>query len=181
VDESSRVPGFAGETLARALAICVGNLLSAIPNARRGSGAGTILLTVAFETSRSVCPVFAGVQGRAMASKSPWWPFAALFRSRKPAPAARTSAPANPFHAVSVVPGKNACAAAHRFTGRRFLSRQAPKLPLPTCDAAICTCRYKHHKDRRVGPRRRSEIGMMSPLWNGTERRRSRGRRADDK
>ena len=84
------------------------------------------------------------------------------------------------FHAVSIIPGEDACAAAYRFTGQRFLSARAPRLPLPTCDVARCTCRYKHHKDRRAGPRRRGEVGMMVASYGGTERRRSRGRRADD-
>jgi hypothetical protein len=84
------------------------------------------------------------------------------------------------FHAVSIIPGDNACSAAHRFTGHRYLSAGAPRLPLPSCDAPLCTCRYKHHKDRRSGPRRHSDMGMMSGLFNGSERRRSRGRRADD-
>jgi hypothetical protein len=85
------------------------------------------------------------------------------------------------FHAVSILPGDNACAAAYRFTGQRFLSVGAPRLPLPSCDAAACTCRYKHHKDRRAGPRRHSDMGMMSGMYGGSERRRSRGRRADDR
>jgi hypothetical protein len=85
------------------------------------------------------------------------------------------------FHAVSIIVGDNACAAAHRFTGKRFLSAHAPILPLPMCDAPHCGCHYKHHKDRRAGPRRRSEVGMMVASYNGSERRRSRGRRADDK
>jgi hypothetical protein len=84
------------------------------------------------------------------------------------------------FHAVSIKPGESACAAAHRFTGQRFLSATAPRLPLPMCDSPRCTCRYKHHKDRRAGPRRRGEVGMMTAQYSGSERRRSRGRRADD-
>lgn len=90
------------------------------------------------------------------------------------------AAPSSLYHAVSIVPGLESCAASHRFTRMRFLSRQAPKLPLPTCDAARCTCRFKHHKDRRAGPRRRSEQGMMQGQWQGAEKRRTGGRRADD-
>lgn len=132
-----------------------------------------------------------------MASKSPRWSLAGLFRigrnatqdartqakksERKSAgKAAKPAVEVNPYHAVSVIPGITSCAAAHRFTGQRFLSRQAPKLPLPSCDATHCTCRFKHHKDRRSGPRRRGEIGMMQAHWNGPERRRAGGRRADD-
>lgn len=117
-----------------------------------------------------------------MASIFSRWSFAGLFKS-KPATRgkARPQATPNPYHAVSIVPGAHACAAADRFKGQRFLSRVAPRLPLPTCDAPYCGCHFKHHKDRRVGPRRRSEIGMMEPAWSGQERRRTGGRRAEDR
>jgi hypothetical protein len=131
-----------------------------------------------------------------MASKSSRWSLAGFFRfGRSSVQDARTQAksdhrsaikPASKpaessqYHAVSIIPGVVSCGAAHRFTGLRFLSRQAPKLPLPSCDAGQCTCRFKHHKDRRAGPRRRGEIGMMQALWKGPERRRAGGRRADD-
>ena len=118
-----------------------------------------------------------------MASKSPRWSLAGLFRVGKKRPAkspahAKTS---HPYHAVSILPGLDACAAVHRFTRQRFLSSQAPKLPLPSCDAERCTCRFKHHKDRRAGPRRRSEVGIMQAHWNGPERRRTGGRRSTDR
>jgi len=99
----------------------------------------------------------------------------------KKQPPAKPRPPGTRFHAVSIIPGDSACAAAHRFTGKRFLSAHAPRLPLPMCDAPHCSCHYKHHKDRRAGPRRRSEVGMMVASYNGTERRRTRGRRAEDK
>lgn len=99
----------------------------------------------------------------------------------KKQPPAKPRHPETRFHAVSIIPGDSACAAAHRFTGKRFLSAHAPRLPLPMCDAPHCSCHYKHHKDRRAGPRRRSEVGMMVASYNGSERRRTRGRRAEDK
>jgi hypothetical protein len=108
------------------------------------------------------------------------WSLGVLFGlKRQPPPKPRPDR--TQFHAVSIIPGDNACAAAYRFTGQRFLSARAPRLPLPSCDSAVCTCRYRHHKDRRSGPRRHSDMGMMSGMYNGSERRRSRGRRADDK
>ncbi|HKE94010.1 MAG TPA: hypothetical protein VKB34_06870 [Povalibacter sp.] len=120
-----------------------------------------------------------------MGSQSRWRPFAALFKSSKPVPAkpqpARDVARIqHPFHAVSILPGPGACDSARRFKGLRFLSKDAPRLPLPTCNAAQCNCRFKHHADRRAGPRRRTDQGMMSGPWNGTERRRTGGRRAED-
>ena len=120
-----------------------------------------------------------------MGSQSRWWQLPALFKSSKPAPVASRTAKAvsraeNSFHAVSIIPGTAACGAARRFRGIRFLSKDAPRLPLPSCNAANCTCRFKHHTDRRAGPRRRSDQGMMSGLYDGSERRRTGGRRADD-
>jgi hypothetical protein len=103
------------------------------------------------------------------------------FGAKKAPP--RPAAPANPYHAVSIVPSGNACDAAYRFAGQRFLSRQAPRLPLPSCDAKHCTCRFKHHKDQRTGPRRNSDLGMITSSWTGPERRERRGagRRKEDK
>jgi hypothetical protein len=125
-----------------------------------------------------------------MGSGSRWWPFAALFKETKPATGKSTARStgsgasarsANPWHAVSIVPGTGACGAARRFKGVRFLSKDAPRLPLPACAAPHCTCRFKHHDDRRAGPRRRSEQGMISAPYSGSERRRTGGRRWDDR
>jgi len=92
----------------------------------------------------------------------------------------QASTSAYPFHAVSIIPGAQACQAVYAFTGQRFLSRDAPRLPLAECNSSSCTCKFKHHKDRRAGPRRRSDFGFGISLWNGSERRKGRGRRADD-
>jgi hypothetical protein len=98
-----------------------------------------------------------------------------LRRRKPPEPRVDTT-----YHAVSIIAGANACSAANRFTGHRFLSRQAPPLPLPTCDAFHCECRFRHHRDRRVGARRRNDIGLMAGAYAGSERRNTRGRRKDD-
>jgi hypothetical protein len=60
----------------------------------------------------------------------------------------------NPYHAVSIEAGPQACAAARRLKGERVLSSSAPMLPLSGCDAKICKCRYTHYIDRRAGDRR---------------------------
>jgi hypothetical protein len=114
-----------------------------------------------------------------MAAKSSGW-LASLFGAKKAKAPQRPATPSSPYHAVSVLPGKGACAAAFRFAGQRFLSRQAPRLPLPSCNAQTCGCRFKHHKDRRAGPRRNSDVGMMTLGFSGRERRQSRGRRSTD-
>ena len=91
----------------------------------------------------------------------------------------------NPYHAVSIMPGQGACKAARKEVESRFLSSEAPVLPLKACDAARCTCRYRHHPDRRSDePRREEDVGIttMVGAWNGrVERRRNgRGRRITD-
>jgi hypothetical protein len=143
-----------------------------------GASPGTIRFLDAYKTSVVHCTLDVFRRG-AMASKSSGF-FAGLFGAKKAPERARPATQPSPYHAVSVLPGNDACAAAYRFSGQRFLSRQAPRLPLPSCDAATCDCRFKHHKDRRSGPRRNSDVGMIMAGYSGNERRRSRGRRATD-
>jgi hypothetical protein len=87
-----------------------------------------------------------------------------------------------PWHAVSVVTGRWCCEAARGLIGSRYLSRDAPRLPLVQCSAPeFCTCMYKHHVDRRGQPRRKDDalgIRRMAPVLN--DRRVARGRREDD-
>jgi hypothetical protein len=115
-----------------------------------------------------------------MAAKTPRWSLGNFFRPKKPPPLKPVARQVNPYHAVSILPGKGACPAAFRMSGIRFLSNSAPRLPLPSCDSAYCACRFKHHNDRRAGPRRLIERGLLPPTWSSGERRRSPGRRADD-
>src|ERR1700677_1514502 len=88
--------------------------------------------------------------------------------------------PRNRWHAVAILPGAGSCKAAEQAKGRRFLSTEAPLLPLRTCDAAACTCKYRHHEDRRAAPRRSEEAGVSQRSRAPTERRSSRGRRETD-
>lgn len=62
----------------------------------------------------------------------------------------------NPYHAVSIRYRMNACEAAKQLTDKRFLSNEAPKLPLPECTASTCHCHYEHYEDRRDGEERRT-------------------------
>jgi hypothetical protein len=55
----------------------------------------------------------------------------------------------NPWHAVTILPGPKRCAAATRVLGERYLSSEAPLLPLKECTEPDCRCRYRHHDDRR--------------------------------
>ena len=85
------------------------------------------------------------------------------------------------YHAVSVLSGPNACAAAKQLKNVRALSAEAPRLPLADCDRpGACRCTYRHHDDRRAGPRRAKELGQLADPWAMTDRRRSIGRRETD-
>ncbi len=83
-----------------------------------------------------------------------------LFRVRFSEPAAPQPKPgargehvrlSNPWHSVSVVPGTTCCSAVNDLSGRRYLSSETPPaLPLKQCQLIACTCRYRHHDDRRA-------------------------------
>jgi hypothetical protein len=112
-----------------------------------------------------------------------------LFRPRSAVPAAdakvRTARHhfiSNPWHAVSVVPSDGACTKARSLSRQRFLSNEAPPLPLQSCDARTCRCHYRHHEDRRRLLRRASDgpsIGSRRGNWQGNERRAGHDRRID--
>ncbi len=59
------------------------------------------------------------------------------------------------FHAVTVKAAETACAASRQMEGRRFLSAEAPRIPLAECSCAeTCGCIYTHFDDRRYHDRR---------------------------
>jgi hypothetical protein len=94
---------------------------------------------------------------------------------------AQPKATAEPYHAVSVRPGHPCCEAARQFGQLRFLSRKAPRLPLPACDVAVCTCRYSHYSDRRTGLDRRAVLDRQrEQTLNAVNRRQNNGRRSTD-
>ena len=95
-------------------------------------------------------------------------------------PQALSRTPDRRWHAVAIVPTDSACAAAHACKDNRYLSAEAPRLPLEGCDAARCDCRYGHFDDRRRGPRRGAEKGGGTPKPVNTEQRTGRGRRKRD-
>lgn len=85
------------------------------------------------------------------------------------------------WHAVSIVTPSAPCEAAQALHNHRFLSKDAPRLPLGGCSAPeSCRCIYRHHADRRGKPRRAAERGGLPRPSHDVERRAKRGRRADD-
>ena len=91
------------------------------------------------------------------------------------------------YHAVSFILPAKACDAAKALIGQRFLAAEAPIFPIDGCDAASCSCGYRHYGDRRDGPRRRAlEIGISEEFRTDGERRdsserRNKGPRNDEK
>ncbi len=109
--------------------------------------------------------------------------FASPAHAPEPQPRPRTARHhwvTNPWHAVSIVPNPQACGKARGLSRVRFLSKDAPSLPLEDCDARLCGCHYRHYEDRRREPRRASDVMASGGYWAGAERRRSTGRRNTD-
>ena len=88
----------------------------------------------------------------------------------------------SPFHAVEIRCTNNACQAAQDTHSERYLSADAPPLPLGQCDRPDqCQCRYQHHEDRRGNSRRGGESGLTAQQdAERVERRKLKGRRVDD-
>lgn len=87
------------------------------------------------------------------------------------------------FHAVTIATGSRACAAARELRDQRFLSRDAPPLPLKDCSCPNCECRYEHYDDRRKTGRRARDLGVSIDGYTEDEKRTNekRGRRKSDK
>ena len=93
--------------------------------------------------------------------------------------------PHHHFHSVSIVNDGSCCEQAETLSGKRFLSKDAPEIPMEECTMTQCQCRYQHHEDRRqIGNDRRVEYGVTRELFGafGEQNRRDRpkGRRATD-
>ena len=84
------------------------------------------------------------------------------------------------WHAVTIAGTATCCGAARACKDKRYLSADAPRLPLAGCDAARCACRYAHFDDRRRGPRRADEKGGAPSKPVADDHRSRRGRRTSD-
>jgi hypothetical protein len=83
------------------------------------------------------------------------------------------------FRAVSLAPSLECCAATKDATAKRYLWREAPRLPLPGCAlGSTCSCKFIKHTDRRDGDRRLLGGNATNQWFTGSERRKQRGRRA---
>jgi len=103
-----------------------------------------------------------------------------IYEVADPEPKALSKVPDRRWHAVAIVAAAGACAAARACKDQRYLSAEAPPLPLPGCTAARCDCRYGHFDDRRRGPRRAAEKPGVAAKPAAVEQRARRGRRKVD-
>ena len=85
------------------------------------------------------------------------------------------------FHGVAVRPRDDSCCAAvTSLDGQRFLSEEAPLLPLAECsDPTKCRCVYEHFDERRDNLRRESDVGLPVRAYPD-EKRLGHGRRITD-
>lgn len=84
------------------------------------------------------------------------------------------------YRAVSLVSAGKRCAAAKASGGKRFLIRDAPRLPLIDCTiAAECACKFRKDSDRRDGgDRRLLGVSETARWFAGPEARKIGARRS---
>jgi len=96
----------------------------------------------------------------------------------------KEAASKNLFASVSIAHDFDSCETVQGYSNIRFLTKDAPLVPLKNCAKKhICNCKYIHHKDRRSASRRSSfNAGSSSILENSmtNDKRKSSGRRWGD-
>lgn len=109
------------------------------------------------------------------------WRYAARRKQLQQAPVARERTPKS-YHAVEVRPGSRPCKAVLDLGSVRFLSDQAPSLPVPGCTAATCSCNFIHHDDRRQEDRRHpyGQWSSVPPALSGERRSRTERRKSQE-
>jgi hypothetical protein len=101
--------------------------------------------------------------------------------AKKPAPGAKLkpSHAGADYRAVSLAPNGACHAIAKDVAGKRYLLREAPRLPLAACATpAACSCKFRKHADRREGDRRLLGATECTRWFAGAERRERAGRRS---
>ena len=76
---------------------------------------------------------------------------------------------------------RGCCEASRKLARQRFLSGEAPMLPLNACSQpGNCRCVYKHWSDRRAEDRRTEYDALTIQFHGSNERRRGEDRRNED-
>lgn len=101
-----------------------------------------------------------------------------MFKRRSKQPTVR--ALKHLFHGIAIEAGPACCEAARCVAGIRYLSDEAPRLPLESCtNSERCQCVYRHFSDRRTEVRRDTDAGLP-PRPVLREKRNGTGRRITD-
>lgn len=110
-----------------------------------------------------------------------WWRHAARQKKHLAAPAAKRDARSS-YHCVEVRTGVPACEVAQHLGNVRFLSKEAPSLPVSGCTEQNCACSYIHHDDRRDDDRRNpyGQWANLPPAIGGERRSRVERRRLQE-
>lgn len=82
-----------------------------------------------------------------------WWRRSSLHKKPLAAPVAKRDTRSS-YHCVEVCAGNPACESVRQLGHVRFLSQEAPSLPVSDCSISSCTCSFIHHDDRRDDDRR---------------------------
>ena len=83
------------------------------------------------------------------------------------------------FRAVEIAPSIICCAAAIHVTGKPYLMREAPRLPLYGCTMPTkCSCKFRKNADRRDSDRRLFGSTETNRWFAGVDGRTRRGRRS---
>ena len=71
--------------------------------------------------------------------------------------------------ASNEIDSRDLCDAYHKQKNTRYLSADAPNLPLAGCDKGSCKCRYQYFDDRRK-EERRNVFGMQNAINRSSSR-----------
>jgi hypothetical protein len=83
------------------------------------------------------------------------------------------------FRAVEIAPSVTCCAAAKQASGRPYLLRKAPRLPLMGCTMpTTCSCSFRKNPDRRDSDRRLFGATETNRWFLGLDNRKRGGRRS---
>ncbi|MDG2156092.1 MAG: hypothetical protein P8M26_09125 [Gammaproteobacteria bacterium] len=92
--------------------------------------------------------------------------FFLLLRLRRPSAHLRNKPIATEkkkYSGLAFVAEAHCCDAANTHNERRFLTSEAPNIPLAECsDPALCHCKYRNIDDRRIRHDRRHIVGALS-------------------
>jgi hypothetical protein len=81
------------------------------------------------------------------------------------------------FRCVVIVPGVFACEEAKAMRDKPILMNEAPVLPLSTCKAKKCVCKFTRHDDRRMNSRREAINAARQMTGNIDNKRTKKDRR----